>query len=201
MNEKPYIEKLKVFAKETGLEYYTNSTVKNNVLIPDDKFSKSEYVIFDLPHTKNNLHLIFSDRLSSRVGSSSVYCGLFLMVRECKNEVKIKRRFFIDSLSFEKRHKTGNSFTDKNVTIYKSSKESLPIKTDYGIIRKFLDLNKAITPIELVSIKNSLSFIPLLHGKNWIALLINGSWLLEIDKLKTFVNNGSEILRKANKAY
>ncbi len=199
MEEENYMDQLDRFAKETGFKYYSNSNVKKNTLIPGDKFIMTEFVIFDLPDVKDRLHLVFSDRMSSRLGSSSAYCGLFLNIKNCRNEIKVRPRFFIDRLSFAKRHKTGNSFVDKKAIIFRSNKESIPIKTDSGIIRKFLELNKTIQPMELVSLKNSLSLIPLLHGKNWIALIIDGSWLLDLEKLKIFTSEGSKLLLKAHK--
>jgi hypothetical protein len=197
MEEKPYIEKLNSFARETGLKYYTNSNVKNFSLIQADRFLKSEFVIFDLPHIDNNMHLIFSDRLSGRAAGSNSYCGLFLKIAICKNEVKIRPRFFIDKITPGKRFKTGNSFTDKKVTIFTTTQESLPLKTDSIVIRKFIDLNKAIGPIELVSIHKSLSHIPLLHGHHWLAIVLDRRWLLDTKKLKILVDKGSELLIKA----
>jgi hypothetical protein len=200
MEEENYMDQLDRFAKESGLEYYSNSKVKKNTLIPGNKFTKTEFVVFDLPDAKDKLHLVFSDIVSSRLGSSSAYCGLFLNTKYCRNEIKVRPRFFIDRLSFAKRHKTGNSFVDKKAIIFRSNRESIPIKTDSGIIRKFLELNKTIQPMELVSLKNSFSSIPLLHGKNWIALIINGSWLLDLEKLKIFTAEGSKLLLKAHKS-
>lgn len=201
MEEKTYIEILESFAKENALQFHTNLKVKKSVIIPSEKLAQSEYFVFDIPYNDNNLHLIFSDRNASGVGAGSSYCGLFLKIADCKNEVKVRRRFFTDTLSLEKRFKTGNSFTDKKVSIFCSSKERLPIKTDTGIIRKFIDINKAVMPMELVSIKNSLSFIPVLHGKDWLALVINRSWLLDSKKLKVLVKQGSELLLKANNSH
>jgi len=135
------------------------------------------------------------------MGFSSSYCGLFFKIPDCKNEIKVRRRFFTDKMSFEKRHKTGNHEIDRKVTIFASNKENIPIHISSEIIRTFLEMNKTIMPMELVTIHNSLSGVPLLHGKNWLALVINRSWLLDSKKLKLLVKGGSEIFRKASTSF
>jgi hypothetical protein len=201
MEEKPYIKKIDAFAKATGLEYYTNSSIKKHFVVHGNAFTKSEFIVFDLPNIDKNMHLVFSDSLSGRAaGASSSYCGLFLQIPNCKNEVKIRPRFLIDKITPGKRYKTGNSYTDKKVTIFKTTNESLPIKTDIGIIRKFIELHKAIGPLELVSVKNSLSHIPALHGNHWLAIMLDRRWELDTNKLKMLVSQGSELLLKAKKS-
>ncbi|MCD4735298.1 MAG: hypothetical protein K8R53_04600 [Bacteroidales bacterium] len=196
MKEESCIGKLENFAKETGFDYYTNSDVKvkNFALLPNERFLKPEYVVFDLQKISKNMHLVFYSLRSTRYGSSSTFCGLFLKIPVCENEIRIRKRVAIGIFDWSKREKTGNSFIDKKVTILKENNKRLPVKLDSKSIREFVDLTKKIMPIEIVSIRNSKNLIPLLNSNNWISLIINNRWVMESDKLKSLVTKGSRIL-------
>lgn len=196
MDEKPYITVLEQFSDESGLKFYTNESVKNHFLVHGNAFTKFEYVIFDISSVKK-MHLVFSDSLTSGVGASHCYCGLFLEIPVCKNEIRIRKRFFIDRVFHGKRYKTGNEFSDKKIVVFRNNKNKIPITLNTMVVRKFIELNNDIGPLELVTIKNSLSHIPLLHGKHWVAINIDRRWLLDIVKLKTLITKGKDVLMAA----
>lgn len=197
MTEVSYIELVKKFAKDSGLNSYTNKEIRKHLALVGNPSTKYEFVVIDLPQKDKNMHLVFSDTRTGNAGGSFAYCGLFQKISVCENEVKIRPRFLIDSLSFAKRHKTGNSFIDKKVTIYKSNNESIPLNAESSVIRKFLELNKMLGPIELISVKKSMSFIPLLYGNHWLAIQMNRRWLVEPEDLNQLIDKGSKLLLKA----
>lgn len=197
MTEISYIEPLRKFAKDRELHFYTNKEIRKHIALVGNPNTKYEFVVIDLPQKDKNMHLVFSDLRTGNAGGSFAYCGLFLQIPVCKNDVKIRPRFLIDKLSFTKRHKTGNSFIDKKVTIFKSNNESIPIKAESNVIRKFIEMNSKLGPLELVSIKKSKSFIPLLYGNHWLAIQLNRRWLFEPASINQLIEKGSEILLKA----
>ncbi|MEZ5199496.1 MAG: hypothetical protein R2764_24860 [Bacteroidales bacterium] len=197
MTEISYIDELKKFAKDNGLNCSTNRDIRKHVALVGNPYTKYEYVVMDLPRKDKNMHLVFSDTRTGNAGGSYAYCGLFLKIPVCKNEVKIRPRFFIDRFSSSKRHKTDNSFIDKKVTIFKSNNESIPFNTESTVIRKFLELNSKLGPLELVSICKSMSFIPLLYGNNWLAIQLKRRWLFEPDQINRLIEMGSDVLLKA----
>lgn len=197
MSERAYIDELKKFGKDNGLNCYTNLEMRKHIALVGNPGTKYEFVVFDLPQKDKNMHLVFSDTRTGNAGGSFAYCGLFLKIQVCKNEVKLRPRFLIDKLSFTSRHKTGNTYIDKKVTIFKSNNESIPMHVDSVAIRKFLELNSKLGPLELVSIKKSMSFIPMLYGGNWLAIQVNRRWLSDPEDIKMLIEMGSEVLRIA----
>lgn len=197
MAELSSIDKVINFGKVNGLSYHTHKDVRKHLALVGNPYTKYEFVVIDLLEKNKKMHLVFSDIRTGNAGGSFAYCGLFVQIPVCKNEVKIRKRYFIDRFSFAKRHKTGNSFTDKKLSVFSENKEWIPINIDSIVARKFLELNKFLGPLELVSIKKSMSFIPTLYGKNWLAILLNRRWLVEPDKINQLREIGSELLLRA----
>lgn len=202
MQEKTSIEKLGEFAKEMGYSYYTHSNKRNHLIVaPAERFTKAKYIVIDLKPLMKDLFLVFFDVFSPKAYTGETYCGLFHRLSDCENEIKIIRRDWFDFLSFKKRHKFGDSFIDKKVTIFKDNNESIPLKINPRNIRKFIEINKQITPLEIVTIKNSLSIVPELHHNNWIALQINRHWLVDTTKLQYFIQEGAPLLKSMISPY
>lgn len=197
MAELSSIDQIINFSKANGLSYRTHNDVKKHLALAGNPYTKYEFIVIELPEKDKKMHLVYSDIRTGNAGGSFAYCGLFVQIPVCKNEVKIRKRFFIDRFDFSKKHTTGNPYTDKKLSIYKENNEWIPINIDSLVVRKFLELNKLIGPLEFVSIKKSMSFIPLLYGKSWLAILINRQWLVDPEKIKQLWDIGSDLLQRA----
>ena len=194
MKEKSSIEILKDFAIEKGFKFYTNSSVDKHSLFPNERYTASKYIVFDLNVISENLFFVFHDSYSTKAYTGNTYCGLFKLKDKCDNELKVISRDWIDYLSFKKRLKTGDKYIDKNVTIYAESDLLDRTIINPTNIRNFIDLNNKILALELVTIKDSMSPVPALNGNNLIALRTN-KWILELGNLEIFIENGCELLK------
>ncbi|MBI9055989.1 MAG: hypothetical protein JEY96_19365 [Bacteroidales bacterium] len=191
--EKASIDKLEDFAKGKGIKYYTNSSLKNYSLVKNERYSSSKFVVFEL----QNLFLIFYDSYTPKAFTSSTYCGLFKKMPECKNEMKISKRYWLDNLSFRKRLKSGDSYIDNKVTIFSENNEIDRFILNSSTIRKYIEITKRIMPLEIVTIKNSMSVVSELNGNNLIALK-SIDWILDTKELELFIEKGSELLNSIN---
>lgn len=195
MKEKSTIEILVEFAKQKGLKYYTNSSVQKFRLSPSERYSSSKFVVFDLQDTSKNTFVVFYDTYSSRSYNGITYCGIFKLIRNCNNEIKVLKRDWFDRLSFKRRVKTGSRYIDRNVTIFSGKNDVDRSIVNSEIIRKYLQISKRIMPLELDTIKNSESVVPELNGNNLIALKTN-SWISDTEELEYFIEHGVSLMKK-----
>ena len=195
MKEKSSIDILIEFAKRKGFKYYTNSSVKNFHLSQNERFLSSKFVVFDLRDISDNSFIVFFDTFSSKAYTGDTYCGFYKLTEKCKNEMKILKRDWFDKLSFKKRLMTGNSFTDKNVTIFSENNEVDKFILNSEFIRKYLEISKRIMPLELLTVKNSESVVPELHGNNLIALKTN-VWITDEKELEFFIEQGKILFNR-----
>lgn len=197
MREKTSIENLEDFAKEKGIQYYTNSSVSKNFLSPNERYISTKFIVYDLNQRLKNLFLVFYDSYSTKAYTSNTYCGLFKRIPKCNNEIKIIKRDWFDFLSFRKRLKTGDKYIDKHISIYSELNAIDSSIINSKTIREFVDINNKILALELTTRCESMSIVPELHGKDLIALKTN-AWILEKDLLMMFIEKGSNLLEEIN---
>ena len=77
MKEKTSIENLEDFAKEKGYQFYTNSSVENHFLFPNERYTSTKFVVYDLNDISKKLFFIFYDSYSPKAYTGNTYCGLF----------------------------------------------------------------------------------------------------------------------------
>jgi len=195
MSEKTSIEILIDFAEERNIPYFTKKKSKDFVFITNERYSSSKFIVYKLDKFYPGLYFIFSDSFSAKIGSKSTYCGIFKEFPEYIGNVKIIKRDWFDSFSFSKRYTTGDKYIDKNITIqaeYNNLNNSL---TNTKNIEDFIELANKVTPISLEIMKDSISVIPELHGKNLISITTN-RWILDYDELDILINKGSDLIKK-----
>lgn len=108
----------------------------------------------------------------------------------------IKRDWF-DVLNFKKRHKTGNISFDRKLSIYSESQHVDSSIINPGNFTKFIEINKSIMPLELITIRDYMSRIPELNNNNLIALK-TVNWIKEYSLIDFLIKKGSEILKGVN---
>ena len=193
MRKKTSIENLEDFAKEKGIKYYTNTSVSEKNLSPNERYISSKFIVFDLNQRLKNLFLVFNDSYSTKAYTSNTYCGLFKRIPKCNNEIRIIKRDWFDFLSFKKRFKTGDNYIDKHISIYSELNVIDSSIINSKTIREFVEINNKIEALELTINCESMSIVPELHGKDLIALKTN-AWILEKDLLMMFIEKGSNLL-------
>lgn len=192
MREKSSIEILEDFATRKGIKFYTNSSVKNYILVQNEKYLNTKFVVFDMQNISSKLFLIFYDSYSTKAYTGFTYCGLFKAISECRNEISIINRKWIDYFSFRKRIKTGDSYLDKKLTITGDTSElDRNLFTNY-LLKKYIELSKRIRPLKILTTISSMSIVPELNGNNLIALQTN-EWLLQDEDIEVFIDKGIEL--------
>ena len=190
--EKTSIEIIEEFAKSRGIKCYSNSNGVNFSLIPHERFLNTKYIVFELEKNEKELYVVFFDSFSPKAYTGITYSGIFLKIPECNNEIKVSKRFWFD---FRRRVKSNNSYIDKKVTIIGDNNKIDRNIINSNVIMEFLEMNKIIEPLELVTIKKSESIIPELNSNNFVVIRTN-TWIIEERKLALFIEKGRELLNE-----
>jgi len=190
-----YRNMLDNLSKEIGLSYYSHVEMDYSSLITDEIIIKPEFYVFDIPHYKD-MHLVFYDQSSVRSGSYNPFYGLYMKIPTCKNEIKMRKRFFIDVFNWSRKLKFDNSYVKRNAIIFIENNEKIPIKINSSSIRGFIDITKGIFPIDLLTIRKSRSLVPVLNGENWVRLGMSDRWEMDVKKIKYLVEKGSHFLSR-----
>ncbi|MDO9512048.1 MAG: hypothetical protein Q7J34_09830 [Bacteroidales bacterium] len=194
MTEKSSIEILEEFAKRNSYRFYTHSSVYDHSLSTADRFTTTKFIVFDFTEISKNLYFIFYDLHSTKAYSGSTYCGLFKKIQKCNNEIRIIKRDWVDVLRFKKRFLSSDSYIDKEVSIFtENSSLDLSIVNSKNI-RLFVDINKRISPLEMVSTRESWSIVPELNGNDLVAIKTN-FWEMDFENLKYFIEKGCELMK------
>jgi hypothetical protein len=152
----------------------------------------TKYVVFELEKNTNELYFVFFDSFSPKAYNGITYSGFFKKIPECKNEIKVIKRFWFD---FRKRIKSNDSYIDKKVTIRGENNKIDRNIINSKVIMEFLEINKIVEPLELETIRKSESNIPFLNGNNFIVIRTN-TWVTEEKKLELFIDKGRELLNE-----
>lgn len=188
MKEKSYFESIEDYAREKGIPHHSNKSADNHLLHPAERYTSKKFIIFELDKKEKNF-FIFFDSYAPKAYTSNTFCGLFKKILKCDNEIKIIRRDWFDALSFKRRLKTGDYFLDRNVTIYSQNSKINGSIINNKVVREFIDLNKVIQPLELVTQREAISIVPELNGQSLVALKTN-SWIADHTELTLFIKKG-----------
>jgi len=192
--EKTSIEILESFAKERGINYTTNSYVKDFSLNHSERFISSKFIVFNLNSINKDLFFVFYDSFSPKAYASLTYSGLFKKISECYNEIKITKRYWFD---LRKKLKSNDSYIDRKVTIIGDNDKIDRRIVNSGVIRSYIEIQELFPTLELETIRKSESIVPELTGNNFVAIKTN-SWILEEKKLELLIKEGSKIFAEIN---
>lgn len=195
MGELSSMELIESYAKDRGIKYYTSNSSKDNILIATERYSSTKYIVFFLDNISPDLYLIFFDSFSSKMGSKSIYCGLFKEYKHYNADVKIIKRDWFDMFSSKKRFLTGDSYVDKKVTIFHKNARLNHSLASPNNIKDFLLLSKEVFPIMIEVEKDSRSIVKELNRKNLISITTN-KWLFDFTEIDALINKGSKLIEK-----
>lgn len=113
-------------------------------------------------------------------------------------DVIIKERYWLDSLSFKKRHLSGHHDIDSRLSIHSDSKLS---KYDFLSVKKlhhFLDMKTSMPALRMEIELEAWNIIPELDQKTLLSIRVS-HWLTDSSKIKWFIANGCKYLLDVTK--
>ncbi len=200
--EKSSIEILTQFAKKNNFECWTSRNLKRHYITPNDSFLNSKYFIMEIPSDAHTYYYCASDSFAAKAFSTSTYSGIY---RGFSNlicpSLKIRKRFWVDHLSFNRRIKLGNPEFDKSVQIQCNDRNFAQNVASLKVGSELLKFNDCISPFDIIIEPNFMSFNAQIESKSIIGMETN-SWIINEDELGLLLNKGIKLLNLIkNKPY
>lgn len=189
MEEENAYELVIDFAKNHQLKYSTKDDSKHNVLLPGEAYSKTKFVVIK----KNDLYFIAYYSHSSRSKGKS-FSGIYGEVNFDKSvDFRVFQKDWIDRFVLFGKKKFGKADIDKKLTLTSRSNKIPKDFFSLKMANAYLDFNKKLLPIQIVSEYDYMPIIKALHNKMIVGLESN-RWLYKPEELVLIFNEGYDLL-------
>ncbi len=116
MEQEEMVKRLEQFASQNNIPFYSCFNRQHKLPKLARRYIAARYVIYDLSKIQEGLYFLFYDSSTGGTHRSSgwgdTYCGLFKKMEGFNANVIIKERYWLNSLSFKKRHLSGHHDID-----------------------------------------------------------------------------------------
>lgn len=190
MEEENYFDILLKYAKDKGYDYYSTADSKHFISTPGDPIKNKKVIYFKI----GNIYFVAFDSFATKMGSSTVYCGLFCEVNVPDNNLfsMIKRSFLTNFLTANT-VKTDNSYMNKKLTMSSEKRGGTLPYIKESEVDLFLEISNEFNALRMGISDSRVNEVADLHSKRILGLELN-YWIVETKQLDFFISKGVDLL-------
>jgi len=191
MNEISAFDLLVEYLKNKGIQAETHKNIQHFHYVPSDSFLNTKYVLFK----KNALIFYAYDSYAAKAQSNRTFTGIYSVINLPSDfECRISLKNWIDFVFIRKRIKPSDALVYENFTVSSNSETIINTLFTEAEAKRYLQINKKITPLTLLIKNDYMPNIKECAGKKIIALEAN-DWIYKPDELDLFLSLGEQLLQ------
>ena len=192
MEEINAVDALVEYPKKHNIEYDCHGRTQRFFVAPRDPMLNKKLVVFK----KEDLFFIAFDSHGTKACSSALFSGLYGLIDLPKDiDIKVTRKDWTDSFLTFGKHKTGNSYVDKKLTIKNEGAKIPGGLITHRATDHFLRICDKSYPVKLIIAHDYFRVVPDLAEKMLIGIEVD-RWIYDHSEIDNLLRYGPPLIEE-----